>query len=183
MLRGRMRGCGGLLVALGVTALSALCMAWGSVFFVNMDPLWFLHSFTAEADELRIYWDGQNYILFPDDPDYDTVMKAFQEAMGNWEGSEPNLVLSPETLDRMRGEWRMLEVYYRKPVQVHISSYFPRAKYFFVSFSGSHFRERRVFASASDVPKRSGALNFDEEHYAALRDAVEAAVKNRQPVP
>lgn len=168
----------GLFSGLLTTGLAIAMFVWGSIFFVNVDPVWFLRSFNAPADEIRILWDGQETVLHPGDPNYEAVMAAFGDGVGHWAGYDTEAVLSGETLTQLRDEWRLLEVRFNMPVQVHTSHRFARAKFFFVPISGAHSQERRVFGSLTEIPKRSGALVLDEARYQYLVEAVVRAVGN-----
>jgi len=168
----------GLFSGLLMTGLAVALFVWGSIFFVNEDPVWFLRSFKAPADEIRISWDGQEMVLHPGDPNYEAVMAAFGDGVGHWAGYDTEVVLSEETLAQLHTEWRLLEVRFNTPVQVHTSQRFAEAKFFFVPISGAHSQERRVFGSLTEVPKRSGALVLDAARYQCLVEAVERAVEN-----
>lgn len=167
----------GLFSALLMTGLAIALFVWGAIFFVNEDPVWFLRSFNAPADELHLYWDGQETILYPGDPNYAAIMTAFGDGIGHWAGYDTEVVLSEETLTRLRSEWRLLEVRYNTPVQVHTSHQFAEAKFFFVPISGAHSQERRAFGTLTELPKRSGALVLDEARYQRLVEAVAQAVQ------
>lgn len=163
--------------ALLVTGLAIALFVWGAIFFVNEDPVWFLRSFNVPADELHIYWEGQEKVLYPGDPNYDAIMAAFGDSVGHWAGYDPKVVLSEATLAQLRSEWRLLEVRYNTPAQVHTSHRFAEAKFFFVPISGAHAQERRAFGTLTEIPKRSGALVLDEARYQRLVEAVTQAVQ------
>lgn len=164
---------GAILIMLSVT----LGIIWGVTTMTNEDPLWFVRSFTAQADWIVIYWDGESTMLLPGDPGYDAVMTAFADMIAHWSGYEGGVGLSDENLARFRAEWRLLEIHYNDPVFVHTRHLYPEARVFFVPLSGTHADWRRIFAGLQDVP-RVGVLNADEEHFERLITAVEQSVSS-----
>lgn len=163
------------LSALVVLVVVVGLLVWWVSSLANGDLLWFLRSFRAQADWIVVYWDGVDYMLFPDDPGYDAVMDAFADAVAHWAGYEGSVGLSDESLARYRAEERLLELHYNEPAQVHTRHLYPRAKNFFVPLSGSHADFRRVFAGLLDVP-RAGVLNISEARFERLRTAVAQAI-------
>ncbi len=165
-----------------VVAVVIAGIVWWITSLGNQDSLWFVRSFNAQADWITIYWDGETIMLFPGDPGYDEVMAAFARAAGKWSGYEGGVGLSEENLTRYREEWRLLELHYNDPVQVHTRHLYPRARNFFVPLSSTHSRWRRIFAGLTDLP-RIGVLNASEENFARLVEAVEEVVEARQQIP
>ncbi len=150
-------------------------LVWWVSSLANGDLLWFLRSFNAQADWIVVYWDGADYMLFPQDPGYDAVMDAFADGVAHWAGYEGSVGLSDESLTRYRTEERLLELHYNEPVVVHTRHLYPRARNFFVPLSGTHADFRRVFAGLRDVP-RAGVLNIAEARFERLRTAVAQAI-------
>ncbi len=155
-----------------IMLLVTLGIIWGVTTMTNEDPLWFVHSFTAQADWIVIYWDGESTMLLPGDPGYDAVMTAFADMVAHWSGYEGRVGLSDENLARFRAEWRLLEIHYNDPVFVHTRHLYPEARVFFVPLSGTHADGRRIFAGLQDIP-RAGVLNADEERFERLMTAIE----------
>ena len=162
----------GALVVLVVVAGMAI---WWVSSLANGDLLWFLRSFSAKADWIVVYWEGETYMVFPNDPGYDAVMNAFAGAVAHWAGYEGSVGLSDESLERYRTEERLLELHYNEPVLVHTRHLYPRSRNFFVPLSGTHSDWRRVFAGLLDAP-RAGVLNISEARFAQLLVAVEQAI-------
>jgi hypothetical protein len=163
------------------SALLILALVGGLIFWwvnalANEDPLWFVRSFTPQADWVSIYWDGRIVMFFPGDADYDAIMQAFADAIGHWSGYEGSVGLSDQSLERIRDEGRFLELHYNQPVRVHTRHLYPEARTFFVPLAGTHAEWRRVFAGLEDTP-RIGVLNLEEARFDALYEAVEAAIK------
>jgi len=163
---------GALVVLVVVTGL----VIWWVSSLANEDLLWFLRVFNARADWIVIYWDGDMSMLFPGDSGYDEIMNAFADAVVHWSGYESGVGLSDENLERFRNEWRMLELHYNDPVQVHTRHLYPKARTFFVPLSGTHANYRRVFAGLTDKP-RIGVLNVSEVRFSQLLVSVEQAVQ------
>ncbi|MBN2003478.1 MAG: hypothetical protein JXA21_08995 [Anaerolineae bacterium] len=166
----------GALNAILIMLLVTAGLVWAVTAMTNDDPLWFVRSFTAQADWIVIYWDGETTMLFPGDPGYDAVMSAFADMVGHWSGYEGGTGLSDENLERYRNEWRLLEVHYNDPVYVHTRHLYPKARVFFVPLSGTHANWRRIFAGLQDTP-RAGVLNATEARFARLLTTVERVVQ------
>lgn len=153
-----------------------LGIVWWVTSLTNNDMWWFVRSFTAQADWITIYWDGETIILFPGDAGYEEIMAAFSDAVAHWSGYEGSVGLSDENLERYRTEWRLLELYYNKPVTVHTQHLYPKARTFFVPLAGTHAEWRRVFAGLTDEP-RAGVLNLSAARFEALSAAVEQVIQ------
>ncbi len=160
--------------ALVVLLMVAGLLIWWVNTLTNEDPLWFVRSFSAQADWITLYWDGQMVTTFPGDPEYATVMETFASAAERWTGYEGSVGMSDESLALFRAEGRFLELHYNEPALIHTRHLFPEARVFFVPLSGTHATYRRLFSGLADVP-RIGVLNLSEEGFAALYDAVEQA--------
>jgi hypothetical protein len=161
---------GVLAVLVAVTGL----LVWWIGSSANNDQLWFLRAFNAQADWITIYWDGDTYMLFPEDTTYGEVMAAFNDAVAHWMDYEADVSISDESLERYRAEGRLLEVHYNTSVQVHTRYLYPRARAFFVPLSETDGEWRRVFAGSREAP-RAGALNVSEARFTRLLAAVEQA--------
>ena len=151
-------------------------LVWWVTSLTNGDPLWFWHSFTAKADWIVIYWDGETRMLFPGDPYYDEVMAAFADAVAHWAGYENGVGLSDENLAQYRNERRLLELYYNEPVTVHTRHLFPEARTFFVPLSGTHAQWRRIFSGLIDKP-RIGVLNASPERFEHITTLIEQVMQ------
>jgi hypothetical protein len=161
-------------VVVVVVAVAGLLVWWiGSL--ANSDQLWFLRVFSAQADWIAIYWDGDAYMLFPEDAAYEEVMSAFSDAVAYWVSYEGDASLPEDRLEHYRTAGRLLELHYNKSVQVHTRHLYPRARRFFVPLAGTDAELRRVFAGWGDMP-RAAALNVSEARFARLVTAVEQAV-------
>lgn len=165
-----------LLGAILVVVLVGGLLIWWVNALTNEDPLWFLRSFTAQADWITVYWDGTTHMYFPGDQAYGKIMAAFSKGVAYWSGYESGVGLSDENLERYRQRERFLELHFNSPVQVHTRHMFSRARNYFIPLSGTHSDYRRVFAGLSDEP-RIGVLNMSEAHFSALLEAVSQAVQ------
>ena len=165
----------GFLGVLVVLVVVAGLLVWWIGSLANSDGLWFLRVFNAKADWIAIYWDGDTYMLFPEDAAYEEVMSAFSDAIAHWVGYEGDVDLSNDRLEHYRAEGRLLELHYNTSVQVHTRHSYPRARSFFVPLSGTDADWRRIFAGWGDAP-RTGVLNASEARFARLLATVEQAV-------
>ncbi|MBN2007678.1 MAG: hypothetical protein JXA21_30320 [Anaerolineae bacterium] len=169
-----------LLSALGgvlIMALVTAALVWGTIFLTNGDPLWFSRSFTAQADRIVIYWDGETTTLFPGDPDYEAIMSAFADMVAHWAGYEGQVGLSEVSLAKYRNELRLLEMHYENPVQAHTRNLYSKASTFYVPLSGTHANWRRIFAGMKENTPGVGVLNANEECFNRLLTAVEQIVQ------
>lgn len=165
----------GFLGVLAVLVVVAGLLVWWIGSLTNSDWLWFLRVFDAPADWIAIYWDGDTYMVFPEDAAYEEVMSTFTDAVAHWVSYEGDVSLTDDSLDRYRTEGRLLELHYNKSVQVHTRHLYPRARRFFVPLVGTDADLRRVFAGWDDTP-REAALNVSEARFTRLLMAVEQAV-------
>jgi hypothetical protein len=163
-----------------LSALLVLLVVGGLIYWwvnaiPNEDPLWFLKTFSAKADWIVVYWDGNTHMFFPGDAEYDEIMTSFSQAVARWTGYENGVGLSEESLDLYRNKQRMLEFHYNEPVRVHTRHLFSKARYFWIPLSGTHANWRRVFSGLTDQA-RIGVLNVSEERFATLLDTTQLAV-------
>lgn len=161
--------------ALAILVVGTVLVVWIVSSLTNEDLLWFVRAFNAQADWITVYWDGQQYLLVPGDPGYAEIMAAFSDGVAHWSGYEGSVGLSDESLERFRNEWRLLELHYNQPVQIHTRHPYSEARNYLVPLSGSHATMHRVFAGLNETP-RIGVLNMSEARFNALRTAVESAV-------
>ncbi|MEJ5310260.1 MAG: hypothetical protein WHX52_10840 [Anaerolineae bacterium] len=165
----------GVLSVLAVLVIATGLSVWWIGSTANSDRLWFLRTFTARADWISVYWDGETYMLFPEDPAYEAIMATFSDCVAHWVNYEGEAHLTDATLENYRATGRLLELHYNKSVQVHTRHLYPRARCFFVPLAGTDAHTRRVFAGWDDTPYEV-ALNISEARFARLVAAVEQAV-------
>ena len=151
-------------IVIGVTALT------------NGDPLWFIKSFDAKAEAFTIYWDGEIHVVTPEDAAYAAMMTAFAEGIERPAAFEWKVAFSEENITRYREEFKLLEVVFSEPVQVHTRHPFPKAKTYLIPLDGTHSQWRRVFAFTGITAYSSGPLEMSGENFDALYTAVEGAV-------
>jgi len=162
---------------LGIMVIALL--VWAVSAFTNEDPLWFVPYFGARADWITVYWDGEIWMFFPGDAGYEEVLHAFADGVGRWAGYEPQTALSPDSLEMLRAQWRLVEFHYNDPVQVHTRHPYPAARVFFVPLTGPHAEWRRVFSSLQGDAGRAGALILSQARFERLTAAVEQAVSGQ----
>lgn len=166
--------------ALATTAVVTIILVIGVTALTNGDLLWFLHSFDAQAEMLTIHWEGNVYQLYPGDPGYDEVMQAFATGIEKPSGFEWEVGFSEENIARYREEYKLLEVTFSEPIQVHTKHPFPQAKTYLIPLDKTHAKWRRVFAFPGLLPYTSGPLDMRPENFETLVSAVEKAVVTRQ---
>lgn len=153
-----------------------LFVVWGVTALTNEDPLWFLRRFDAEAERFVIYWDGTVREVDARDPGYDALMQAFSEALSRPAGYEGSVALSEASIASYRERYRMLEVIFDDPVQIHTRHPMPEAAAYLVPLSGAHADFRRAFAFPGRVPHSVGPLNLREQLFDTLYGSVESAL-------
>jgi hypothetical protein len=161
---------------LAVSAIVTTLLLWGVISVTNGDPLWFLHRFDARAETLIIYWDGDVTTLEPGDGAYEPVMAAFAAAMAQPAGFENGAVLTEQAIEAHREQYRMLEVHFAEPAQVHTRHPYSESATYLVPLSERYARLRRVYTFLGLVPYTSGPLNLAPSSFDALVRAVEGAV-------
>ena len=165
-----------LITGLITTAIVTALLIWGVISVTNGDPLWFLQRFDARAETLIIYYDGNVATFEHGDGAYEPVMAAFAAAMAAPAGFESVAVLTEEAIEAHREEYRMLEVRFSKPVQVHTRHPYAESATYLVPLSERHTRLRRAYTFLGLAPYTSGPLNLEPSGFDALVRAVEGAV-------
>lgn len=166
--------------ALLITVVITLGLVWAITSITNEDMFWFIRSFDAKAETLTIHWDGESYTVHAGDSGYDTIMAAFAEGITHPSGFEWEVAFSEESIARYREDYRLLEVQFAHPVQVHTRHPFSKAKTYLIPLNSTHANSRRVFAFPGIMPYTSGPLNLDEAHFTQLYEAVESAVMSQK---
>ncbi|MBN2003599.1 MAG: hypothetical protein JXA21_09610 [Anaerolineae bacterium] len=169
----------GALNALLIMGIITLGLVWIITSMTNEDMLWFMRSFDAKAEAMTIHWDGESYVVHAGDAGYEAIMNAFAEGISHASGFEWEIAFSEENIRRYREDFRLLEVQFTRPVQVHTRHPFPKAKTYLIPLNATHANSRRVFAFPGIMPYTSGPLNMDEEHFTQLYEAVESVVASQ----
>jgi hypothetical protein len=169
----------GILNGLVTMVLVSLIIVWGVTSLTNGDPLWFLHRFDAQAESMTLYWDGESYTVTPEDPGYDALMEAFSRGVASPAGFEWSIAFSEDNIARYRDRFRLLEVSFAEPVQVHTRHPFLAADTFLVPLSEHHGNSHRVFAFPGRVPYTSGPINMNQTSFEALYHAAESVIEAR----
>lgn len=160
-------------------AIVTVILVWMVTTFTNGDALWFLHLLTAEAETVVIYWDGESYTLYPGDPGFNEIMATFTDGISHPAGFEWGVAFSEQSISRYHEEWKLLEVNFAQPVQVHTRHPFAKAKTYLVPLEKTHSYWRRAFSYPGLLPYTSGPLDLEEERFNRLYEAVERAVQMR----
>ncbi len=163
-----------------VTVAITVGLVWLITSMTNEDPLWFVRSFDAKAETMTIYWDGESYVVPAGAPGYDAVMAAFADGITHPSGFEWEIAFSEESINRYRADFRLLEVRFARPVQVHTRHPFPKAKTYLIPLNSTHANSRRLFAFPGIMPYTSGPLNLDEARFTQLYEAVESVVTSQK---
>ncbi|MDF1514281.1 MAG: hypothetical protein P1S60_10780 [Anaerolineae bacterium] len=166
-----------------LTILSVVLMiVWIVTAMTNSDPLWFIPRFTAQAKNMTIYWDGITTTISENDPGYDAIMQAFAQAMAKPVAFEWEVGFSEENISLYKTSYKMLEVVFDEPVQVHTRYPYNKAKTYLVPLDKTHADYRRIFSYTGYVPYSSGPVNIHKTAFVDLYSAVEQAVGIRKTV-
>lgn len=157
-------------------AVITLSLVWLVTAMTNDDLLWFLPTFTERPETLTIHWEGAVYVLHPDDPGYARITDAFAKAITRPAGFEWEVAFSEKNIQRYREDFKLLEITFARPVQIHTRHPVSKAKTYLVPLDQTHSYWRRVFAFPGLQPYAQGPLNLREENFNALYQAVEEAV-------
>lgn len=131
--------------------LTAMAVVVGVAIAVD-DALWFAPLFQADAAYFDLYWDGRLMRLEPGSAGYDLLNEALHKEFPRVASYPQGVGLSDETLEALRREGRLLEVYYATPVRIHSIYRFSRSRVFYIPLAGHHARQNRVFNAARGVP-------------------------------
>jgi hypothetical protein len=156
--------------------LITIIIVWGVTSLTNGDPLWFLHRFDTQAEEITIYWDGESHTVTPQDPGYDALMEAFANAIASPGGYEGQVAFSEQTIARYRDQYRLVEVRFAEPIQVHTRHPYPEADTYLIPLNETHGRWRRIFAFPGRLPYTSGPIMANPRSFQTLYEAAESAV-------
>jgi uncharacterized protein (DUF885 family) len=158
------------------TAIVAIVLFWGVGFIANMDPIWFIRTFHPGVSRIILYWDGSEYIFESGENGFEPIAAAFVDGVAHFRGYESLVTFSATNWADYRQRGRLLEVYYKTPVQVHSRYSFPEAKTYLVPLNRTHAYYRRVFGLPDYAEWAVGALSLDEERFSAIVTASENAV-------
>lgn len=166
----------GILNGLIIIGLITLALVWGVTSLTNEDPLWFLQRFDAQAEAMIIYWDGEEISVMPEEPGYSALMEAFADAVSTPAGFEWQIGFSEDSIAQYQDRFRLLEVRFPEPIQIHTRHPFPEAATYLIPLNETHARWRRLFAFPGVLPYTSGPLNISPASFEALHQAVESIV-------
>jgi len=173
-----MRG-GGVFNALITTIVVIAVLVWMVTSLTNGDPLWFVKSFEDQATAFIVYWDGETYTVTPQDAAYANLMALYAKSIAQTVAFEWKVGFSEENIARYKDDFRMLEVQFAQPVQVHTRHPFNEAKTHLIPLNHTHSKWQRVFSFTGIMPYSSGPLNISPENFQALLTAVETVVNNQ----
>ncbi len=162
--------------AIFTMAVIAILLVWGVTSLTNGDALWFISNFDAQAETLVIYWDGTAITLTADDPGYGDIMRTFSAAISKPVAFEWEVGLSEESITQYKQGYKLLEVQFSQPVQVHTRYPFIAAKTYLVPLDKIHALSHRIYAFTGIMPYTSGPVNASQTAFDALYKAVESAV-------
>jgi hypothetical protein len=166
----------GFINAILTMAVIAVILVWGVTALTNGDPFWFAKRFDAKAEELVIYWEGQQMTLTPNDPDYDDIMAAFAKAIAKPVAFEYEVGFSEENINLYKEQYKLLEVKFKDVVQLHTRYPFNDANTYLVPLNMTHARYRRIYSFPGLLPYTSGPVNVQQSAFEQLFAAVEKAV-------
>jgi hypothetical protein len=152
-----------------------LILIWGVIALTNGDPIWFLSSFPTQAEELIIYWDGTVTTLKMDDPGFTEISRAFADAISKPVAFEGTVGFSEENIKNYKDQYKLLEISYPQPIQVHTRYPFTKSSTYLVPLDKTHAMTRRIFPFPGYLPYTSGPINAAEAAFNNLYKAVEQA--------
>jgi hypothetical protein len=134
------------LLSLGIgAAVFVLIAVWLGTALGANDLFWFLPGFRAKTAYMDLYWDGHYVRVWPDDPEYDLIQEALFTDLAHVESFPPGVGLSDESLETLRQQGRLLELYFDKPARIRSPYRFSASKVYYIPLSGHHVGENRVF--------------------------------------
>ncbi len=150
----------------------------GSVYFcsgtlANSDPLWFLPFFNETPQSIVVYRDGCRVTMTPEQPGFDDLTLALNEALSQIEGYDPTYGLELDSLREYREKQRALEVTFAKRIKIHVAYRFGDPDTLFIPLTGPFGETRSVFGGHAGE-YWSSALRLKSN--ANLRRAAEAIV-------
>ena len=163
-----------------ILLVGAGLLVWWVNALTNEDALWFLRSFSAQADWIIIYCDGNTSMIFPGDPAYEAIMADFAAGVAHATGFEEDAELSDESLESYRTRQRMVELHFNTPARVHTRHPFRDATCYWVPLDGVHAEQRRVFGGLNEHP-RTGVLTMSVNRFEQLRQTVEQSLAQSGP--
>jgi len=166
----------GVFNAIITTIVVVAILGWMVTSLTNGDPLWFIKSFDAKATGFVVYWDGESHTVKPDDPEYAALMDAFAKGISHTVAFEWKVGFSEANIARYKKDFRLLEVQFASPVQVHTRHPFSMAKTYLIPLNHTHSNWHRVFAFTGITSYAAGPLNMNGEDFQALFEATESVV-------
>jgi hypothetical protein len=95
-------------------------------------------------------------------------MSAFAESIAKPVGFEGNVGFSAENIKLYKENYKLLEVSFRQPVQVHTRYPLIKAKTYLVPLDKTHAIAHRIFPFTGHVPYTSGPVNTNETTFENL---------------
>jgi hypothetical protein len=135
------------------------------------DPLWFWPFFSQEPERIVIHHAGQETVLTAGSPGYTELTQAINSCLSRVAGFQGTMGLSEATMKEYMTKELVLEVFYAKPVFMHVPFRFTRPNSLFIPLTG-RLSEAKVVFGGLDAQYRPGALILKTTE--PLKEALEA---------
>ena len=158
----------GLLLAF-VMFVAAAVFAIGAI--PNGDPLWFLPVFTEKPLRIMVYKQGCSAELFEGEEGFDRVYLAVNQTVTQLEGLNDLHGLSADSPDQYRAKEKLVEVFYGRPITIHVPYRFGHPDSLFIPVTG-YFADSRSIFGGQDGQYWAGALRV--KTLQPVADAIES---------
>lgn len=125
----------------------------------NTDPLWFLPYSNVTPAYIVVHQNGCNVTLLPGQSGFDEMTAALNQSLSQIDGYEMGFGLSPESLKEYREKERSVEVYFDKPIKIHVPYRFGDPSNLLIPLTGA-FAETRTLFGGRDGDYWGGALRL-----------------------
>jgi len=142
-----------------VVTLFLLALIYLSGALPNEDPLWFWPSFSQEPERIVIHHAGQETVLMASSPGYTELTQAINSCLSQVTGFQSTLGLSEATMKEYMTKELVLEIFYAKPVVIHLPFMFSRPNSLLIPLTG-RLSEAKVVFGGLDAQYRPGALSL-----------------------
>lgn len=146
---------------LGTMAIFVIAAGYGIISLSTEDPLWFIPTFSEQADEITLYCRGSEESISPDSPYFSELNGMINEALSGPKNWDP-LTMSEETYAYYQTSDAVvvLEYHYAERTRVHsLYKYFSGFDDLVVPVEGRHSKLNAVFARVGDQ-NTAGSLHI-----------------------
>lgn len=154
-----------------VVTLFLLALVYFAGALSTEDPLWFWPSFSQEPERIVIHHAGQETVLTAGSPGYTELTQAINSCLSQVAGFQGTMGLSEATMKEYMTKELVLEIFYAKPVLIHVPFRFTRPNSLLIPLTGRLSKAKVVFGGL-DAQYRPGALSLKTTE--PLKEALEA---------